>query len=129
MLVVWEQTNAYYLLLYFKRKTFGSKRGQRYRFESCKEHHLPEWWNGRRGCLKSSYPFGCVGSSPTLGTIRRIRKIKNVARQATEPVRWPPIDRGVGGSRQMRISCDLLNQWRRLYIGTEMPNNQRECSP
>ena len=70
MLVVWEQTNAYYLLLYFKRKTFGSKRGQRYRFESYKEHYLPEWWNGRRGCLKSSYPFGCVGSSPTLGTIK-----------------------------------------------------------
>ena len=63
--------------------------------------------------------FGRAGSSPALGTIRRIRKIKNVERQATEPVRWPPINRGVGGGRQMRISCDLLNQWRRLYIGAE----------
>ena len=26
-----------------------------------------------------------------------------------EPVRWPPRVRGVGGSRQMRVSCDLLN--------------------
>ena len=52
-----------------------------------------------------------VGSSPTMGTIRRIRKIKNVERQATEPVRWPPRDRGVGGGRQMRISCDLLNHY------------------
>ena len=35
-------------------------------------------------------------------------KLKNVERQATEPVRWPPIDRGVSGGRQMRISCNLL---------------------
>ena len=50
-----------------------------------------------------------AGSSPAISTIRRTRKIKNVERRATEPVRWPPRARGVGGSRQMRVSCDLLN--------------------
>ena len=42
-------------------------------FESRQAHHnLPEWWNGRHGCLKSNYSIGCVGSSPTLGTISSI---------------------------------------------------------
>ena len=38
-------------------------------------------------------------------------------RRATEPVRWPPIDWGVGGSRQMRISCNPLL----LFIWAEVP--------
>lgn len=30
---------------------------------------MPEWWNGRRAGFKIQYPQGCVGSSPTFGTL------------------------------------------------------------
>jgi hypothetical protein len=30
---------------------------------------VPEWWNGRRAGFKIQYLHGCVGSSPTFGTI------------------------------------------------------------
>ena len=33
---------------------------------------MPPWRNGRRKALKMLYPYGCVGSSPTGGTIENI---------------------------------------------------------
>ena len=63
---------------------------------------------GRHPRLRIWYPQGCASSSLARGTIRGIRKIKNVERRATDPVRWPPRQRVVGGSRQMRISCNPL---------------------
>lgn len=49
-------------------------------------------------------------------------KLKNVERRATEPVRWPPINWGVGGSRQMRISCNplLLFIWADAGTGRQL---------
>jgi hypothetical protein len=30
---------------------------------------MAKWRNGRRACLKSKYPKGCVGSNPSLATM------------------------------------------------------------
>ena len=72
-----------------------------------------------------------MGSSPTIATIRGIRKIKNVERRAIEPVRWPPRDWGVGGSRQMRISCNPLifrmRGGKYIHSPLEKGFSNREC--
>ena len=83
------------------------------------------WWNGRHGGLKILWWLHRAGSSPATRTIRGIRKIKNVERRATEPVRWPPIDWGVGGSRQMRISCNPLL----LFIWADAGTGSPFCLP
>ena len=95
----------------------------------------PHLWGydgiGRRVRLKIWWPRGRVGSSPTIPPIRGIRKIKNVERQATDPVRWPPRWRGVGGSRQMRISCNPLifrmRGGKYIHSPLEKGFSNREC--